>query len=256
MASVEKYFEDIEETLRLRFRGWEADLSHPGEKGGIRERRVRALFSSVLPKRYGIGTGHVVDSRGGISNQTDIVIYDAIDGMVLPIDEYYSRFPCENVRAVVEVKSKLTAGGTINECIKNTRKIKALDRQRNHNLPPIPSVVFAYETAWRSEPVSRAIKRFAERDREYSKAFPEMVFVLNPGFLFYPSGPSGYSTDDMSELVVIDRVPLLGFISHLHRLISPEGALIPDLWQEYIDWQAGDVIARGCRLADLLTSSL
>lgn len=249
MPEIQKYFETIEETMRLAFRGWEADLTHAGEQGGIRERRVKDFLSSVLPKRYGIGTGHIVDSQGNMSSQTDIVIYDALDGIVLPVDEYYSLYPCECVYAAIEVKSKLTAskgGGEINDCVEKTRKLRLLSRERNHSLPPIPSIIFAYQTTWKREPKTKTIDWFSRLGKPYSAGFPEIVFVLNPepGFFFYPPGPSGSCTDDMSSVVLFDKVPMLGFVSHLSQLLTPEKTGQPTLWPHYIEWKSGDVIAK------------
>ncbi len=257
MAGVEKYFETVEETMRLAFRGWEADLSHAGEKGGIRERRVIDFLSHVLPKRYGIGTGHIVDCQGMMSNQTDIVIFDAVDGIVLPIDEYYSLFPCECVYAAIEVKSILTGGsgkGEISKCVENTRKLRSLNRNRNYDLPPIPSLVFAYETTWKKEQGKKTMEWFVKLGKPYSKRFPEAVFVLNPepGFFFYPSGPTGYSTGEMSELVFIEKVPLLGFVSHLIQLLMPKKVLKPNLWSQYVDWSEENSIARVYTLQGLV----
>ena len=77
---IERFFDDVSKQMILFFKGWEQDLPHDGERGGIRERRVADLLRSILPKRFGIGTGHIIDSQNGSSKQTDIVIYDAFDG--------------------------------------------------------------------------------------------------------------------------------------------------------------------------------
>ena len=127
---VDSLFSQTEKFMFGEFDGWERDLPHQGEKGGLRERRVAEFLSRILPRKYGIGTGHIVDGKGMISCQTDIVIYDAVDGIALPIDKYYSVFPVECVYAAIEVKSKLTASdgeggpqGEIYQCIKNTRSM-------------------------------------------------------------------------------------------------------------------------------------
>jgi hypothetical protein len=80
---ISNFFSDAETVFRNRYFGeFEKGVPHPGEKGGIRERRVADFLSNILPKRFGIGTGHIIDPRGQVSGQTDIVIYDAIDGLV------------------------------------------------------------------------------------------------------------------------------------------------------------------------------
>jgi hypothetical protein len=249
MAGVEQYFETVEETMRLKFRGWEADLSHPGEKGGIRERRVRDFLSSVLPKRFGLGTGHIIDSQGGISRQTDIVLYDAMDGIVLPVDDYYSLFPCECVYAAIEVKSVLTTGedGTIQACVSSTKAVKMLKRNRQ-DFPAIPSLVFAYKTAWEKNQVEFTIDKFDALGKPYSEGFPDAVFVLSPGFFFTGSGPTGLTADNMSEVTVIRKAPMMGFVAHLTQFLAAKSTSVPNLWPEYVKWQPQDVMASGYRL--------
>jgi hypothetical protein len=56
-SNITRFFSETHETMKLKFRGWEKDLPHQGEKGGIRERRVADFLSSLLPKKYGVGTG-------------------------------------------------------------------------------------------------------------------------------------------------------------------------------------------------------
>ncbi len=237
--------------MKLKFRGWEKDIPHQGEKGGIRERRVTDFLSSILPKKYGIGTGHIIDSQREpvISYQMDIVIYDAVNGIVLPVDDYYSLFPCECVYAAIEVKSELNASdgekgpsGTIYECVESNTRLKSLNRAK-YELLPIHYIVFSYTTAWsktQADNVKNWFETFGER---YSKKLPEAVLVLEPSFVLGTSGPSGYN--DSGKLThIYDREPLLYFTSDLIHRLSQTKVATPNLWHDYIHWQAGDVIAR------------
>jgi len=248
-SRVEAFFKDVREIINFKFKGWEKDLPHPGEKGGLRQRRVADLLSEILPKRYGIGNGHIVASRGDttISPQVDIVIFDAIDGVKLPVDEYYSIFPLESVYATIEVKSKLTASdgkdgpnGTIYQCVENTSGIKALDR-KIHGLKPIYCSVFAYITDWSGDEAMKVVKWFGNFSKKYSMKVPDLVFNLDPSFALGPSGPNGYN--DRGEFTnIYRREPLLFFISTLLRRISNMSVVSPHLWHEYITWDSGDVI--------------
>jgi hypothetical protein len=44
---VERLFEEVAATMQLKFHGWEQDLPHHGERGGIRERRVATFLRSM-----------------------------------------------------------------------------------------------------------------------------------------------------------------------------------------------------------------
>lgn len=248
-AHIPNIFKDLTDTMLRYFKGWEQDLPHQGEKGGIRERRVVDLLSKYLPKRYGIGTGHIIDSKGGMSNQTDIVIYDAFNGMALPIDNDYSLFPIECVYAAIEVKSKLTASnaqreedrGEIYKCIKSTTRLKSLSR--NHDLPSVPSLVFAYTTAWEQDQWKRVAEHFYFLGKNYDQKIPDVVLVLDaPGFVLctYKSD-KGPDKDRFSHL--FQKNPLLFFISDLIARLSRTKVAMPNLWEEYGDWLQGDTIA-------------
>jgi hypothetical protein len=248
-SPVPGFFHEIQETLRLKFRGWEADLPHQGEKGGIRERRVKDSLRTILPAKYGMGSGHIIDSQGQTSLQSDIVIYDAYEGLALPVDDYYSLFPCECVYAVIEVKSELNASdgdkspsGTIYECLKANTILKSLDRAR-HDLLPIHYIVFCYFTEWETVQADNVKRWFETLGQKYNMNLPEMVFILDPCFVLGTSGPSGYN-DQNRFTNIYEKEPLLYFISDLVYRLSVTKVTTPDLWNEYNKWLLGDVMAR------------
>ena len=53
-------------------------LAHPVSKGEHCESAWIDFFRSFLPNKYAIDKGFVFDSKGGISEQIDIIIYDAL----------------------------------------------------------------------------------------------------------------------------------------------------------------------------------
>lgn len=245
---VATIFADLTDSMLRSFRGWEQDLPHAGERGGIRERRVSDFLARYLPKRYGIGTGHIIDNAGKLSGQTDIVIYDQQNGVVLPIDDYYSLFPAECVYATVEVKSRLTASQSINEdargelyrCSKGAAAIESLDRQ---GLPPIESYVFAYSTQWSVKPWEQIARYSYLFGSAYNMKSPELLLVLDdPGFLL-----SWYRFDGQARKHgyshLFKKNPLLCFLSEIIKRLSRSKSSTPDLWQTYGNWLSEDVIA-------------
>jgi hypothetical protein len=244
---VERLFDEVANTMRLKFRGWEQDLPHHGERGGIRERRVAAFLRSILPRRYGIGTGHIIDSKGKTSGQVDIVIYDALNGVHFPIDEYYSLFPCESVYAAIEVKSTLTASagehpdGTIYECVEAATKVKSLHRRINDEPEMLQHIVFAYQSAWKDDNEIEFVMRwFHDFTDETNKGLPDVVFVLASNFLLCT-----LPTIDLGRYShVYLRAPLLAFASQMLQRLERMKVQTPDLWESYLKWQVGDTIVR------------
>ena len=77
----------------------------------------------------GITSGQVVDSRGGISSQLDIIVYDALRTPMLfesPHDGQHL-VPVEGVVAVVEVKSHLRKA-QLASILDNCRSVKMLTK--------------------------------------------------------------------------------------------------------------------------------
>jgi hypothetical protein len=68
---------------------------------------ARAL-REFLPKRYGVGSGQVIDSRGAISQQIDLLVYDPQYSPLFAKTSADSLFiPAEAVYAVFEVKQQI-----------------------------------------------------------------------------------------------------------------------------------------------------
>lgn len=229
------------------FHGWEQDLPHQGEKGGIRERRVVDFLSKYLPKKYGIGTGHIIDSNGNFSSQIDIVIYDAVNGTALPIDSYYSVFPAECVYATVEVKSKLSAShsqdennrGEIYTYMKSATKSKSL--HWIGDLPTIVSLVFAYSTQWTQDQWKQVASHSYYFGKSYGHSPPEVILVLDPGFVLCWYKLEG-EEDKNYYSHCVTKNPLLFFLSDLITRLSKQKIHSPDLWQSYGDWLGTDKI--------------
>jgi len=66
------------------------------------------VLREFLPARYGVAKGQVIDSQGGISDQIDLLIYDAQYTPLLAKTANGDLFvPAEAVYAVFEVKQEI-----------------------------------------------------------------------------------------------------------------------------------------------------
>jgi hypothetical protein len=231
---VGKFFDDVTQSMRLKFRGWEQDLPHEGEKGGIRERRVADFLKSILPQCFGIGSGHIIDTQGNTSGQIDIVVYNALDGICLPIDEHYSLFPCESVHAAIEVKSTLTASsgkrpsGSIYDCVEAATKVKALRKAGEGAPNDIACIVFAYRSAWREEAEKEVARWFLKFGA--GKSLPELVYTLDPGILL-----CGNQNEPVYQQV-FEKAPLLQFVDELLTRMQQVNVSGPSLLNDYLKW--------------------
>ena len=83
-------------------------LNHPTDKGDNFEESWIEWFNVYLPKRYKAAKATVIDSKGSISDQIDIVLYDAQYSYLAFNYHEILYIPAESVYAVFEVKKDLT----------------------------------------------------------------------------------------------------------------------------------------------------
>jgi len=106
---LERLFLAHQTTLRSELERARGVIDHPGLKGDASEDRWRDMLARHLPKRYRVCRGQVVDSRGEVSEQIDVIIHDA-HYCPLFLQEGGTCFvPAESVYAVFEAKQELDA---------------------------------------------------------------------------------------------------------------------------------------------------
>ncbi|WP_249415105.1 DUF6602 domain-containing protein [Enterobacter sp. RHBSTW-00994] len=89
------------------------DIKHPRDVGTVREELLRCLFTDnkLLPLSYAISKSsvRVASTTGHLSNEIDILFYDAINSFTLmQRQDIYEVLPVEYCYGAIQVKSKLT----------------------------------------------------------------------------------------------------------------------------------------------------
>ena len=104
----EKILKDIFDNLELSLvNEMKIKIQHNLEDGKYREYLVKRILSKIVPAKYEITNGFVIDSDNNKSDEMDIIIYDK--SYVPPFfDETYTVVPIEAVIAVIQVKTTLT----------------------------------------------------------------------------------------------------------------------------------------------------
>jgi hypothetical protein len=128
-SRIREYFELEAQKLLAEVNASATLTTHPTIQGGAGEEAFRGFLRRHLPKRYGIGTGHVV-SFWENSAQADIVVYDDLDCFTIPITETASLYSLEGVYATMEVKSSPSRQpdreDRMEQAVKNIASIKSL----------------------------------------------------------------------------------------------------------------------------------
>ena len=110
------------------------DLFHKGEFGTYREELLRQFLQLCIPARLEIGTGFLINSTGGISTQTDIVIYDKSSAPRIESTEHQNFFPVESICAIGEAKSNLTKQG-LKDALNKLARAKAKCDEVSSTIP-------------------------------------------------------------------------------------------------------------------------
>lgn len=82
-------------------------IIHPGTKGDASELNWIEWLKAYLPKRYNVGKAFIIDCKGNISDQIDVVIYDQQYSPFVFNQDGAIYIPAESVYAIFEVKQEL-----------------------------------------------------------------------------------------------------------------------------------------------------
>lgn len=188
-----------------------AEINHQGSKGSYRENTLKRFLSEGrLPSRYGIGTGEIVGPAHNVSHQSDLIIYDCLNGISLIYDENTQVYPIECVAGTIEVKSTLSKTEFI-KSLENIKSVKQLSPQETTSRPvfgfhvayprPRPfGAVFGYQLGGNS--LSSLVENLREWEQETPKEYwPNVIAVLDEGLVHhYMSGlRMAYLNDDISK---------------------------------------------------------
>ncbi len=193
---LQQYYEGITRQLRSEVDFINSLFEHQGVKGEGNEVALRELLVKFIPKRYGIGTGIVIDQHGQPSRQCDIVIYDTFLYPSLLSLTSVHLFPVDLVYATVEVKTTLNSQ-TTKEALENIASVRGLDFIKldfgdwwasgneqvfgvRKTTPPI-GIVFAYHSEARQDDTFR--NWFIPTRSEDTPFYPSLIGCLDFGII-------------------------------------------------------------------------
>lgn len=147
-------------------------LNHPGAKGNEIEELWIKWFNNNFPDRYKAEKTFVVDCDGNISDEIDIVIYDAYYSPIIFNFEKSKFIPSESVYAVFEVKPDLNREKIIYACdkINSVKKLKRTSApintingfQRGKEPFNIIGGLLTIKTKWKNDNIIKNIKNNLE----------------------------------------------------------------------------------------------
>lgn len=143
-------------------------IEHPGSKGDSLENTWIEWLRTYLPNRYCVDKAIVIDSKGQLSHQIDLVIYDQTYTPFVFKQNGIFYIPAEGVYAVFEVKPDLDKGNIIyaGDKIESVRKLfrtttKIIDRGKPYNpraLTKILGGILTIETEIKDPTIEKHLK--------------------------------------------------------------------------------------------------
>lgn len=161
MASrVATLFEALQEQLEVDLRLNRTVMPHPVAKGDASELDWSEMLREHLPGRYKVGKGFVIDSRGVLSDQIDLIVYDNQYTPLLLNQKQQRLVPAESVYAVFEVKQTLNPAN-LRYAGKKAASVRRLHRTSApiphaggvyppRDLFPILGGILALDSSWKS----------------------------------------------------------------------------------------------------------
>jgi len=100
-------------------------FSHPVTAGAASEQQWLTLFERYLPQRYRSAPAFVIDSKGGCSQQIDLVVFDNLYSPLLFPHDAGLHVPVESVYAVFEIKT-IVGAQQIGQAVEKAASVRGL----------------------------------------------------------------------------------------------------------------------------------
>lgn len=120
-------YRDLQNTMITSLKFNKKNIIHSVSKGNATESNWLNWMSKYLPSRYKVDKAFVIDSNGGLSEEIDIVIYDAHYSPMILNKDGTKYVTAESVYAVFEVKQILDKKN-LNYASKKIESVRRLHR--------------------------------------------------------------------------------------------------------------------------------
>ena len=106
-VNLREIFLGLQKQMIEKLKSSQSNIHHPTTKGNVSEVSWLNMLNEYLPNRYAVKNAFVIDSRGELSEQIDIVLFDRQYSPFLFNQDGAIYVPAESVYAVFEVKPSL-----------------------------------------------------------------------------------------------------------------------------------------------------
>lgn len=211
-----------QETLRAIL-GESKEIKHPVGNGDNSEGGWKEFLEKILPKKYGVDDGFVIDCEGNISDQIDIIIYDNLySPYIMSSGSGVKYIPAEAVYAIVEIKPIITKAYLeyANAKVESVKKLKrtargvtvAGIRKPKPKLTNILGILLAKETKITKE---STVKKYLEENTNIN-----LLCALDKYTFFCDRNSNSMKVEKIDE-----KEALLGLYFHLNNELYELGTV-------------------------------
>lgn len=126
IQNLKNFINSFNESRNIFWDDKENMLRHSAEYGIYREELVKKWLRVFIPETYGISSGFIINSKGEISTQCDLIIYDKNKTPKIENIDSQRFFPVETVLLVGEIKSDINSMKDLNNYLIKLAKIKKM----------------------------------------------------------------------------------------------------------------------------------
>ncbi|MFJ9728557.1 DUF6602 domain-containing protein [Streptomyces sp. NPDC101209] len=205
-------------------------IKHWGERGRENELSLARLLENLIPKRYGVGSGMVIDHLDRYSQQTDIIVYDQANEPGILAQSTQVLFPVENVRACIEVKTSINK-----DEIQESGKKRLSLRQLNSMSSALPLFhLVGYKPAQEPETIAKHIRALGNEEK------PDLFCIIDAGMI---GGRKQILTPVFGDALKNSPDYIIG-VTYLHSRIG--GQRIKGQYEEPpVDWTEPKLLIDG-----------
>lgn len=234
-----RHFEATEEALLAYAKG-AGILGSPLGMGRAREALLSGFFKDHLPPRITVEQGELIDSAGGSSGETDVILVDHESPVFRVGSE--AVVPVEAAPAVMEIKSNLTKGN-LEDAVRKIASAKRLERVKGngfwsdhdtteYRVPSPPRRAMGYIVSYDGPAWDTMLGHVVDNpdwyDDDYFAFGPELICVLGRGFAYKNDNlifavPEG--GEDWAVVKREDSSGLQALVAHLSETLGRFGQL-------------------------------
>ena len=189
-------------------------INHSVAKGNASEKRWIDLFRSVLPIRYKVEQAFILNRKGKVSEQIDIVIYDALNAPFAYLHNGYVLIPIECVKAVFEVKQVLNLAN-VKYAKKKIESVRNLTDKQVYGNQNIIGGILTLNYDWYKD-LSKIKKMIGDKNLDCGCCLKRISFAKIGKEVKIEIGQEGKDKSDNSQII------LASFIFRLLYLLALE----------------------------------